>query len=464
MGVRRRAWMLAALLGGLFLGNVDTAVANTAIPAIQVGLHAAGVALDLVVSGYSLAYAALLVTSARLGHHRGHRRTFLLGLSVFTLASVGCGVAPDAWALVVARIVQAAGAALMAAQVLTLLQLQFTGPTRARALGLYTVVLSAGAIVGQVAGGLLISADLLGAGWRSVFLVNGPAGGLLFVLGVAVLPADPPGRTGRLDWTGVLALSAALLLLVVPLVIGPEQGWHAWTGLCLVLSLPALAAFHALQRRVAAAGGRPIIDPGLLARRLVAWGAAAIGTTASTYFATLFVVALYLQRGLGYTAAASGLALRPWVAAFGLAGPLLPRLSGRGQRQAGPAGALLMVVGFTGIALFAGPARGGLLAGLLGLCGLGYGLAYSALVLQLTRAVAVTHAADLSGLIQTASRIGGVVGVAAFGAGYLALAPAPGPALAVTAFVRIAAALAVTALAGAAMAQAAGRAAAPPAG
>ena len=105
-----------------------------------------------------------------------------------------------------------------------------------------------------------------------------------------------------------------------------------------------------------------------------------------------------------------------------------------------------------------------LLAGLLGLCGLGYGLAYSALVLQLTRAVAVTHAADLSGLIQTASRIGGVVGVAAFGAGYLALAPAPGPALAVTAFVRIAAALAVTALAGAAMAQAAGRAAAPPAG
>ena len=178
----RSTWMLAALLGAMFLGNMDVAIANIAVPSIRADLHAAGGELDLVVSGCALAYAALLVTCARLGETRGYRRMFLLGLGVFTFTSLACGLAPDAVSLIFARVVQGAGAALMASQVLTGIQLNFQDSARRRALGLYTAVLSGSAVIGQVAGGLLISANLFGSGWRPAFLTNVPTGTLLMLV------------------------------------------------------------------------------------------------------------------------------------------------------------------------------------------------------------------------------------------------------------------------------------------
>jgi MFS family permease len=160
---------LAALLGAMFLGNVDVAIANVAGPSIRSGLNASGGQLELIVSGYTLAYAVLLVTCARLGEARGYRRMFLLGLAGFTVASLACALAPTAIILVIARIAAGAAAALMAAQVLTGIQLGFGGRGRARALGLYSPVLSAGAVAGQSLGGLLISADIAGTTWRPAF-------------------------------------------------------------------------------------------------------------------------------------------------------------------------------------------------------------------------------------------------------------------------------------------------------
>ena len=450
-GARRRgAWGPTALLGAMFLGNVDVAIANVAGPSIRSGLHATGGQLELIVSGYTLAYAVLLVTCARLGQARGYRRMFLAGLAGFIAASLACTLAPDAITLVVARIAAGATAAPMAAQVLTGIQLGFSGRARARALGLYSLVLSAGAVAGQSLGGLLISADVAGTTWRPAFGVNIPIGLVLLWLAWRYLPADGVPTSGRvrLDPAGVAALSVALVLLVLPLVLGQGEGWPAWTWACLAASLPAFALLWIVERRQ----GQPLVDPRLLARRAVGWGLASQSACTATYFAVLFTLALYLQQGLGKSAAYSGLALVSWVAAFGVPGPVLGRFPGRVRALAAPAGSLILAAGFAGLAvnLLAGDTSGVTLMALLGVAGLGLGTAFTGMLSHLTSSVSDEHAAALSGLFNTATRAGGVIGTAAFGTIYLALVHHA--AQAVHGFAVLNLTLAATALAATAMA------------
>jgi MFS family permease len=436
-GASRAGLAVAALLGAMFLANVDVAVANIAGPSIRAGLRATGGELELVVSGYTLAYSVLLVTGARLGQARGYRRLFLGGLGAFTVASAACAAAPDALTLIVARIAAGAAAALMVAQVLTGIQTRFSGRTRVRALGLYTVALSAGAVAGQSLGGLLISADVLGTTWRPVFAVNVPLGVALLWAAWRYLPADSlttgdrdaagrGGRAGTLDMPGVAVLSAALVALIVPLVLGQDEGWPAWTWASLAASGAAFAGLWFLQRRTAARGGRPLVDPALLARPAIGWGLASQSVATGTYFAILFTLALYLQQGLGKSAAYSGLALLSWVAAFGVPGPVLGRLSARARALAAPAGAVVLAAGFAGLgaSLLARDTSGALLMTLLGVSGLGLGMGFTGMLSHLTSSVTPEHAADVSGLFNTTTRVGGVVGTAAFGSLYLALVPA----------------------------------------
>jgi MFS family permease len=451
---RHPALALAALLGAMFLANVDVAIANIAAPAIRASLRTSGGELELVVSGYTLSYAAALVTSARLGQARGYRRMFLAGLAGFTVASLACGLAPDALALIAARIVAGGAAALMAAQVLTGIQLDFSGRARARALGLYTLVLSAGAVAGQSLGGVLVSADLLGTTWRPAFLVNVPCGLALFWLAWRYLPARRQDRAGAgpMDPAGVAVLSAALLLLVLPLVLGQDEGWPAWTWLSLAVSLALFGVLWVTELRAGARGVRPLIDPVLLARPAIGWGLASQTATTGTYFAILFTLALYLQQGLGKSAAYSGLALVSWVAAFGIPGPVLGRLPGRMRVAAAWAGALVLASGFAGIgvALLAGQTSGALLMALLGVAGLGLGMGFTGMLGHLTGAVTADRAADVSGLFNTATRSGGVIGTAAFGTLYLALVHHPSQAT--RGFGVVCLALAAVALAAAVMA------------
>jgi MFS family permease len=188
-------------------------------------------------------------------------RAFLGGLAVFTAASLACGLASTTGLLIAFRLVQGAGAALMVPQVMSVIQRSFTGAARARALGVYSAVLSGGAVVGQVVGGALVNADILGTGWRPVFLVNVPIGVVLMLAGPRVLPGDrgEPGR--RLDVPGVLGLSAAVVLFVVPLVLGHDEGWPDWGWAMLAGSVVVFGIFAALQGRAAA----PLI-PGRLLR------------------------------------------------------------------------------------------------------------------------------------------------------------------------------------------------------
>ncbi len=211
---RRRWLMLIVLITGQFMALLDVTIVNVAIPTIQARLSASGAAIQLVVAGYTITYAMLLITGARLGDLRGHRNVFLAGLATFTLASLACGLAPSTGMLVTARFVQGAGAALMVPQILSVIQRQFSGAARTRALGVYAATLASGAVVGQVVGGLLVSANLFGATWRPVFLVNVPVGVAAALLVPRLVPADhvPGGR--RLDLVGLATASTAVLLIV----------------------------------------------------------------------------------------------------------------------------------------------------------------------------------------------------------------------------------------------------------
>jgi predicted MFS family arabinose efflux permease len=306
-------------------------------------------------------------------------------------------------------------------------------------------------VAGQILGGLLVSANLFGTTWRPVFLVNVPLGVLVLVIAARVLPADRARRHQRLDVAGVATLSAAILLLVVPLILGRDLGWPAWAWLSLAASVPAFAAFVAVERRLAARGGYPVVNLHLLARPVLSWGLFSQAVTTSTYFAILFVLALYLQQGLGASPTYSGMALVSWVAAFGVAGPVLGRLPGRRRRLAAPLGAVVLAAGFAGIgiSLLAGDTGGAALMTFLGVGGFGLGTTFSGTLGNLTGAVSTRYAADISGLFNAITRVGGVIGVAVFGTAYLALAP--GGAGAVTGFAVITLALAGTALAAALM-------------
>jgi MFS family permease len=407
------------------MAQADATIANVATPAIRVDLGASGAAMQLVIGGYLIAFAVLLISGARLGQTHGYRRIFVLGVSVFTLASLLCAVAPSPTVLVCARLVQGAGAALMFQQTLSGIQLNFSGRQRARAIGLYAIALSSGAVIGQILGGALISANIAGSGWRAIFLINVPVGAAVFVAALRYLPVDGRRTARQLDLPGIATLSTTMLLFVVPLVVGRSEAWPVWTWVALAASLPAFALFLAVERRTAASGSSPLVNVQILAQPAVGWALLTLLCATGTYYALLFTLAQYLQLGLGHSPLVSGLMLVPWVAAFGAAGQLVGRLPSRMLRLAPCVGCLLLAGGYTAIsaALFNGDHGAALLAVLLAVGGLGLGTQFSSLIAHLTRAVPTEYASDISGVSSTTLTIGGSIGVAALGALYLSLDP-----------------------------------------
>jgi MFS family permease len=436
--------LLAVLLMGPFMAQADATIANVATPSIREDLGASGAALELVVGGYMIAFAVLLITGARLGQTHGYRRVFVLGVTTFTVASALCGLAPTPAVLVAARVLQGAGAALMFPQTLTGIQLSFQGAERARAIGLYAIALSSGAVAGQILGGALISLDIAGTDWRAIFLVNVPIGAAVALAAARILPADDERATRQVDLRGVATLSAAIVLVVLPLVLGRAEGWPAWAWISLVASAPALALFVTVERRIAARGGAPLMNLAVIARPAVSWSLVALLTATGTYYALLFTLAQYLQQGLGRSPLLSGLTLVPWVAAFGAAGQLVRRLPERARPIAPSAGCALLAAAYVAIsaALFGDRNGEALLLVILAAGGLGLGVQFSALIAHLSNAVPPRYAPDISGVSTTLIQIGGTVGVAAFGTLYLGLAAGD----ATHAFAIVTAALAAAAL------------------
>ncbi|MBA9002731.1 MFS transporter [Thermomonospora cellulosilytica] len=411
--------LLAVILLGQFMAILDVSIVNVALPTLRADLDTSGAGLQLVVAGYVLSYAVLLITGARLGGIVGHRRAFHAGLAAFTLASLGCGLAPDTRTLIAFRFLQGAAAALLTPQVMSMLQRNFTGAARARALGLYSAVLAAGVVAGQAAGGLLVGMDLFGTGWRTVFLVNVPIGAALLVAGRRVLPRDEGRRGAGLDLPGLLVISAAVLLLVLPLILGPETGWPAWTAVSLAAATILAGVFVVVERRVAGRGGRPLISGRVLRAPGLLPAAVALLIGAGSWAAFLFTTTLHLQGDLGMSPLESGLAFVPCVAAFGLVGLNWQRLPARWHPRLVPAGLALAAAAY----LCVGPLAGGGLPYelLTALIGLGLGVMPVLMTVAL-RHVPVEDAPDASGLLLTVMQLGQVIGMATVGTLFLTLA------------------------------------------
>ncbi|MFG2059077.1 MFS transporter [Micromonospora sp. NPDC048930] len=423
---RRSAALLTVLLTGQAMASMDTSIAAVAAPAIRADLAGPPAVQQLVLAGYTLTFAVLVVTGARLGVRHGYARMFRFGLAGFTLASLACGLAPGPVALVLARAAQGAAGALLVPQVLSLIQAHFTGAARSRAIGAYSMVLALGVAAGQVVGGLLVTLDLGGLTWRTAFLVNVPVGLLLWPVARRVLagsPAAAPAREG-LDIPGVVLLSAAMLALVVPLVFGRDLGWPGWIrAVAVAAGAVGLRLFLGYEVRRARRGRDPLLDVAVLRRPGVAAGLAACCVVMGCYAGFLFVLTLRLQDGLGFTALAAGLAFLPYASGFALCGLAVPRLPERVRGVLPVLGPLALAAVVTVLAWaareswpwVAGSAL--LLAG-----GAAHAASFSPLVGRLTGIVPVASAAALSALVSTGTLLAAVLGVTAIGGLHLALA------------------------------------------
>jgi MFS family permease len=227
----RRGWgAVSIVLVGAFMALLDVTIVNVALPSIRSGLHASPASLEWIVSGYALSYGLALVPGGRAGDRFGAKRLFLTGLTIFTLASVGCGIAQDQAQLVAARIVQGLGAGLFFPAIGATIQHTFTGPARSRAFGLLGAVIGVSTAIGPLLGGLIIAAAGPSDGWRWVFLVNLFVGAVAIPMAAWRLPTAATHTRRGFDPVGLGLLTGGLLLLLIPLVQGRQDGWPPGPG------------------------------------------------------------------------------------------------------------------------------------------------------------------------------------------------------------------------------------------
>lgn len=424
----RAGWLLGALLTGQFMAMVDVAIVNIAAPTIGTELRASGAQLQLIVAGYTIAYAVLLITGARVGARFGHRATFLWGLAGFTAASLACGLAANAGQLIAFRFVQGAGAALMVPQIFSIVQRTFEGPARARAVSLYAAAIAAGSTVGQIGGGLLLSADLFGTGWRPAFLVNVPIGLVLLAAARRLVPVDRGDRAGGLDLPGLALLTPAVLLFVGPVVLGHERGWPWWCWLSLGLSAVAFAGFVRVQRWVQGRGRVPLVPGRILRIGSVCAAGVVLFTAFVFYGGWLFSLTVYVQSGLGHAPLPAALIFLPSGVAFAAVSLTWRRLPPAWHRRViplglGSASVACALVGLVGGA--SGPAgpHPVLLATLVGVAATGLAFSFSPVIAVALAEVPPADAAHASGLLTTVMQLSQAIGVATFGTLYLVLAP-----------------------------------------
>jgi MFS family permease len=413
---------LVVLLVGQAMASMDASILVVASPSLRANLHTSDPQLQLIVAMYTIAFATLVVTGARVGDVVGRRRAFVVGLTAFTLASLAGGLAPTPDTLTVARALQGGAAAVMTPQVLSIIQLQFEGEMRARAVGAYSMILAVGVAAGQVLGGLLVGTHLLAAAWRPALLLNVPIGALLLLGTRRGLPDAAGGPRRGFDLAGAGVLSVALLALVVPLTFGRDAGWPPWVWPSLGACGLAFGVFVAVERRIAGRGGDPLFDLDLMKLPNIAAGVVAVVLLMACYAGFLVSLTLHLQDGLGFAALHSGLTFACYASGFATVSLTWTRLRASIRHDLSVFGPSLMGSALLAVGLIA--AGGGWpvvpTAALLVAAGAGHACGFSPLVSGMAAVVDRTQAADLSGLVITASQVGQVLGVAAFVGIYLA--------------------------------------------
>jgi EmrB/QacA subfamily drug resistance transporter len=401
---------------GTFMFVLDFFIVNVALPSIQQDLRAGEGAIEWIVAGYAVSTAVLLVTGGRLGDQFGRRRVFAAGLALFVLTSAACALAPDPAVLVAARVAQGVGAALMAPNILSILGVVYSGPARVRAISVYGMVMGLAAVSGQLIGGVLIRADLGGLGWRTIFWINVPLGVAALLASPRLVPESRASQRSRFDLAGVALITACLVAVVLPLVDGRQAGWPAWSWIALGASVPLAIAFAAHQRRTAARGGVPLLDP----RMFASWPLRAGLITQTAFWcqqaASYLVIGLYLQQGRGLSPLAAGAVFAVLAAGYLLTSFRAPALTLRFGRSVIAAGAVLAAAGDGALYLAAG--HGGPVAWLfpgLVLLGAGQGLCITPLTTTVLSHAGPASAGSVAGALSTAQQVGNSIGVAVTG-------------------------------------------------
>jgi EmrB/QacA subfamily drug resistance transporter len=407
----RTRWLALILLclGDLMI-VLDVTIVGVALPSIKEDLGFSDASLAWVVNAYLLTFGGFLLLGGRLGDLFGHRRLFLIGIALFTSASLVCGVADSQEFLVAARAVQGIGGAIVSAVALSLIVTLFTEPgERAKAMGVFGFVAAGGGSIGVLLGGVLT--DVLD--WHWIFLVNLPIGIAVFASCLAVLPrSHGQAPAGRLDVAGAVTVTASLMLAVYAIVNGNAEGWTSaqTTGL-----LAAAAALMALFLGIEARVRSPLMPLGLFRLRNLAVSNVVGILWAAAMFAWFFLSALYLQLVLGYSPLQVGLAFLPGnlimaALSLGLSAKLVMRFGIRAPLATG-----LSLAG-VGLLLFARAPVGGdfvvdVLPSML-LLGLGAGMAFNPVLLAAMSDVEQSEAGLASGVVNTAFMMGGALGLA----------------------------------------------------
>ncbi|MCC2639193.1 MAG: transporter [Moraxellaceae bacterium] len=405
----QRWFALYVLCCGVLMIVLDTTIVNVALPSIREDLQFSDTGLVWVVNAYLLTFGGFLLLGGRLGDLYGHRKLFLIGLVLFTLASVACGLSGTRTLLVTARAVQGLGGAVVTAVALSLIMDLFTEPEeRARAMGIYGFVCAAGGSIGVLLGGLLTS-----LGWHWIFLVNLPIGIAVYAFSLRLLPAgEGPAPGEKLDIAGAVTVTSALMLAVFAIVNGNEAGWRSTQTLGL---LALAAALMALFLRIEARVPQPLMPLSLFRLRNVATANVVAVLWAAAMFAWFFISALYLQIVLQYTPLQVGLAFLPAdlimaVFSLGLSAKLVMRFGLRLPLAVG------LALGAVGLLLFTlAPVQGNfwwhVFPGMV-LLGLGGGIAFNPMLLAAMNDVSTEDSGLASGVVNTAFMMGGALGLA----------------------------------------------------
>lgn len=415
---RRRTAALVAVACAFVMDLLDTTIVNVAVPSIGNSLHAGTPALEWIIAGYAVSFAVLLILGGRLGDSHGYRRMFLIGVGLFTLTSLMCGLAPSVATLETGRLLQGASAALMVPQVMALVQVMYPPELRYRVYAVFGFLGGVSAALGPIVGGLLIDADWFGLGWRLAFLINLPVGAASLAAGLLLLPKGRGIEAVALDIKGALLSVLLLFAILLPLIEGPGRGWPLWTRATLLGAAPlAWLSWRYLVWREAR-HGHALVPPGLFKRRRVALGLLCGLCLQPVIPGYLLVMTFVLQGGRGLSAAQMAYACAPIalgaMLGISLLGPRLHRRMGVYALLPGAGAQLasLLLIGWT-IAQPSMPLWA-LALGQLGM-GAGLGLVGPPLSNATLADVPLAEAGAASGLLSAVQQLAGALGVALAG-------------------------------------------------
>ena len=419
--ITKTTWIaFSAALAAAMMDLLDATIASVAGPVMRADLGGSYADLQWITAAYTLAMAVGLLTGGRLGDMFGRKRMLLIGVSGFTIASLLCAAAPSAEFLIGSRALQGALGAVMLPQVFGLVRDLFPPDEMGKAWAVLGPVSGLSAVLGPIVAGLLIDADVLGTGWRSIFLVNVPVGAFVLLVGARFLPAGAPAeRSRRLDVTGMSLAGAGAVLLVYPLVQGRELGWPLWSLGMLAAALPVLGAFARHQARRKRSGATPLVEPSVFRNRSYISGAGFAMVFLGSMGGLTLALGALMQIGLGYTAIEASLTSAPY-ALGGFVGSAIGGMTmgklGRNVLHAGLAIKAAGVVALYVVLDLAGAGVGHLhfTAPLL-VAGIGMGMVFVPLFDIILAGVADHEVGSASGILQALQQLGMSLGVAGLG-------------------------------------------------